>query len=258
MDGRIETNRLRWDEMARLHKTQHGSAAERRYVLRPFEYDELGRLGGLRVCHLQSHIGTDSIALAEMGATVVGVDFSEVAVATARQLVDEHGVADRCQFVVATVDEARNVLDGSFDAVYTSWGVLVWLPDLTAWASVVDELLVPGGFLYLAESHPYAEALRWPDWHYGGARAHFDDAQGDYTDDAAVFEHPNAWEWSHGVGEVVTALAGVGLRIEFLHEHPAVAWHLNDAENLSLRPDGMWEAPQSTFPLAYSVRARKA
>jgi SAM-dependent methyltransferase len=243
--------------MARLHGAKRAATGEASYALRSFEHEELGDLTGLRVCHLQCHIGTDSIGLAQMGATVVGVDFSDVAVETARRLAAEYCVADRCHFVLSSVDDVAAVLGSTFDVVYTSGGVLVWLPDLAVWAAAVKELLAPGGFLYLAESHPYAEALRWPEWHYGGSRAHFDDAQGDYTDEAAVFEHPQSWEWSHGLGEVVTALAEAGLHIEFLHEHPTVAWHLNDAQNLSRRPDGMWEAPRSTLPLSYSLRARR-
>ncbi|MDA8297016.1 MAG: class I SAM-dependent methyltransferase [Actinomycetota bacterium] len=207
MDERVALNRRLWDEMARLHTRQKRAAPADRHVLRHFERDEIGDLSGLRVCHLQCHIGEDSIALAQLGPAVVGVDCSEGAISTARQLAHEHGVADRCRFVAASVEDAPTALGRSFDVVYASWGVLVWLPELAAWAAAIETLLVPGGFLYLAESHPYAEATRWSDWHYGGARAHFDDSQGDYTDDAAVFEHPQSWEWSHGLGEVVTALA---------------------------------------------------
>ena len=37
-------------------------------------------LEGVRVLHLQCHFGSDSLSLANLGATVVGIDFSPAAV----------------------------------------------------------------------------------------------------------------------------------------------------------------------------------
>jgi SAM-dependent methyltransferase len=258
MDERIATNRRRWDEMAQLHVDTYGiddvdRAGDHR--LKPFEPSELGDLRGLRICHLQCHIGGDSFALAQLGATVVGVDFSETSIEIARSRAERVGLADRVEFVCATVDDAPGVAGTGFDAVYTSWGVLCWLPDLDRWASVIRKLLAPGGWLYVAETHPYATTLRWPRYAYGGGVASFKNEQGDYTDAQARFEHPEAWEWSHGIGDVVTALAAAALRIEWLHEHAECAWHLNDEEHLVQGANGMWSVPGSTLPLSFSLRA---
>lgn len=257
MDERIEANQRRWDEMAALHLSTYNLAAEDQGQsgLAPFELSELGDLSGKRICRLQCHLGGDSMVLARHGATVVGVDFSRAAVATAQQRAAATGLNDRLSFVLSTVDEAREKVTGDFDVVYTSWGVLSWLPDVNQWARTVVSLLRPGGFLYLAESHPYAEALRWDEGGYGGAVAFFDESQGDYTDDDATFENPASWTWSHGLGETITALADAGLRIAFVHEHPIVVWHLNDADHLVKRADGMFEDPVVNFPLSYSLKA---
>ena len=107
----------------------------------------------------------------------------------------------------------------------------------------------PGGWLYLADTHPHAAALRWTNHRYGGAVAIFDDGQGDYTDLDARFEHSEAWEWNHGIGEVVTALVGSGMRIEWLREHTTAAWNLSDPD--IVQRDGMWEVPGSTLPLSF-------
>jgi hypothetical protein len=48
------------------------------------------------------------------------------------------------------------------------------------------------------------------------------------------------------------------MTIDWLHEHPVIAWHLNDSEHLARRSDGMWEQPGSTLPLSFSLRAVKA
>ena len=46
------------------------------------------------------------------------------------------------------------MLDGRFDIVYTSRGVLGWLPDIAAWARVVAHFLAPGGTFFITEAHP--------------------------------------------------------------------------------------------------------
>jgi SAM-dependent methyltransferase len=191
-----------------------------------------------------------------LGATVVGLDFSEEAIEIARRRAADAGLEAQVSFVCASVDEASERIHGPFDGVYTSWGVLCWMPRLERWASAVAHLLRPGGWLYLAEMHPYATSLRWPGYPYGASTPVFKDDQGDYSDRSAVFEHRQSWEWTHGVGEVVTALAGAGMRIEWLHEHPVVSWHMNDP-NLVQRSDGLWHMPESTLPLSFTLRAVK-
>jgi SAM-dependent methyltransferase len=257
MDERVEVNQRRWAEMAALHETTYFTgdhALDEELVA--FEVAELGPIEGQRVCHLQCHIGGNSIALARLGATVVGVDFSDVALDIAQRRAHEDGVENRVSFVCATVDDAVAATGGAFDGVYTSWGVLCWLPSIGEWAQVVCELLRVGGWLYLADTHPYATAARWPSYRYGGTVGIFDEDQGDYTDLDARFEHPEAWEWNHGIGEVVTALAAAGMRISWLHEHTTVGWNLSDA-SLAQRADGAWEIPGSTLPLSFSLRATK-
>jgi len=127
MDERVEVNRRRWEEMTALHETTYfddDKAIDDE--LEPFELDELGDIVGQRLCHLQCHIGGNSIALARLGATVVGVDFSDVALELARRRARDAGYVDRVEFVCATVDDAVEATGGGFDGVYTSWGVLSW------------------------------------------------------------------------------------------------------------------------------------
>src|SRR5947209_18779815 len=53
---------------------------------------ELGSVAGLRILHLQCHIGRDTLALAQRGADVTGLDFSGAAIAAARGLATELGL----------------------------------------------------------------------------------------------------------------------------------------------------------------------
>ena len=48
---------------------------------------------------------------------------------------------------------------GDFDLVYTTLGVLCWLPDVGAWARVAARLLRPGGRLVLRDDHPVFMAV---------------------------------------------------------------------------------------------------
>jgi SAM-dependent methyltransferase len=106
------------------------------------------------VLHLQCHFGKDSLVLAGRGAEVTGLDFSGLAVETARSLAAELGLAAR--FVQADLYDAPAAIPGpaSFDLVYTTWGTITWLPDLAGWARVVAHFLRPGGALYFADAHP--------------------------------------------------------------------------------------------------------
>ncbi|MBW8822185.1 MAG: class I SAM-dependent methyltransferase [Streptomyces sp.] len=260
MDERVEINRRLWDERVPSHVASDFYDVETfvtgRSTLAPFEVDEVGPVEGKRLCHLQCHFGLDTLTWARLGAETVGIDFSAPAIDAARQLAERIDLAERASFVVSTVEDARATLDGDFDIVYVSWGALIWLPDLRRWADAVASLLRSGGFLYLAEMHPYATALRWGEGYGGGAATFFDEPDGTYADRDAVFEHNASWEFSHGIGDVITAVAAAGLRVEWLHEWPFTTWNLND-DTMVRREDGMWSLPDSTVPLSYSLKASR-
>jgi SAM-dependent methyltransferase len=255
-DDPIAVNRARWDESAIDHfeRTYDLSLIRAGSSLFPIEASELpADLTGQRVCHLQCHIGPDTLSLANRGAEVVGVDFSHEAVVRARQLADELGIP--ATFVESTVADARAAVDGDFDGVFTTWGTVGWLPDLDGWAAVVASLLKPGGWLYLADSHPYAAALAYPEDPYGGSQHMVTDAPGDYMDPDWVPVHTVCHEYSHGLGDIVTAIAGAGIRVDWLHEHDAVVWQLSP--DLVVDDQRLWRRPGSDRPLSFSLRGTR-
>jgi SAM-dependent methyltransferase len=119
--------------------------------------DEVGDVDGKDLLHLQCHFGLDTLAWAQRGAHVTGVDFSERAIALARSLAAETGLEAR--FIHSDVLELDQALDGDFEVVFTSFGVLWWLPDLTRWATIAARFVRPGGMLYLAEFHPFSQVM---------------------------------------------------------------------------------------------------
>ena len=264
-------NRANWDERVGVHLGPRGydlrALRAGRGRLRIVE-DELGPVAGLRVLHLQCHIGTDSLALAQRGAEVVGLDFSAAAIEAADGLATELGLSERVRFVVADVYDALMAIPepGGFDCVFVTWGTICWLPDIRGWAAVVAQFLRSGGFFYFAEGHPAALVFGdsagtpdgWPGFFmpYLGRAALIESDPNDYADPDARLTNATTHQWLHPVGDVVTALIESGLRLDWLHEHDRVPWRMfnclvRDEDGLYCWPDRPW------LPLAYSLRAAR-
>jgi SAM-dependent methyltransferase len=219
-------NRAMWDERVPINV---GSAfydvdgfLAGASTLRAFEVAELGSVDGCTLVHPQCHFGLDTLSWARRGATVTGLDFSEPAVAAARDIAARAGVD--AEFVAADVYDSAEVLGGRrFDVVYTGLGAITWLPDIRRWASVMASLLVPGGRFYLSEFHPFSwvfgdEGLDVAVPYFASGPLEFDDP-GSYADPDAATEHNRSIEWQHTLGDVVSALLDAGLVLELLHEH---------------------------------------
>lgn len=200
--------------------------------LMPIEAAEIGDVAGLRVAHLQCHIGLDTLSLARRGAEAFGLDFSPVAIAGARRLAQETGLV--ATFVEADVYEARQALPGAFDLVYVTWGAINWLPDIRRWAAVVGSLLKPGGRLYLAETHPFAFALEEEDgrrvvaypWRSPPDRPLVFEAATTYTGDPTPLASTRHHEWLHPLSAILGGLAQAGLTLTFLNEHETLPYRL--------------------------------
>jgi SAM-dependent methyltransferase len=268
----LETNRRRWNELALLHPR---TAFYRLDAIRAgatslhrLELDEVGPVDGKTLLHLQCHIGTETVSWARQGARVTGIDFADEAVRAARVLAAECGV--EAQFVQSSIDDLPEQLDGTFDVVFTSWGVIGWLPDLRHWGQVVAHFLRPGGIFYMAEGHPFAwtfddEAAdlrtRYP--YFGGGRPQAFEFDGSYADREEAVVNRRTYEWTWTLGDVVNSLLDAGLAIDFLHEHDRVSFQMLPVLELDQDdPDepGRWyRMPRglSSIPLSFSIRARK-
>jgi SAM-dependent methyltransferase len=267
MDERVAANRANWDARTPVHLASSfydvdGWLADGRGPLRE-EVEALGDVTGLRLVHLQCHIGLDTLAWARAGAQVVGLDFSPVAVAAAQDLAQWAGLADRATFVCADVNDAAAALPGElFDIVYVSLGALCWLPSVTRWASQAAALLTAGGRLFLHDGHPLAFALG--DHEAVLEYSYFEDSAGVMFDDGAMYtggpalvEHRQTFEWNHGIGEIVSALMGEGLVLDSLIEHD---WTMYQRFPwLVFDDDGRWTIPATAprIPLSFTLQAHR-
>src|SRR5262249_46002799 len=153
---------------------------------------------------------------------------------------------------------------GPFDIVFTSFGTTTWLPDLDHWASLIMRSLRPGGMFYIADGHPFSMCLSNHDdpavlrvagryFHSAIPERCDGDGDGDYAVPSACVTTPS-YEWSHGLGEIVTALASAGLRIEFLHEFPCCDYEY--LRNMRRDDHGWWWLVDDKLrvPHTYSIK----
>jgi SAM-dependent methyltransferase len=224
MDPTTRANRAAWETASQKHVREYGDLLAQAAAGSSLVDIERELLQGVlrstpEVVHLQSGHGLDDVALVAAGArSVVGVDYSAVAVGAAQRRAKELHVP--CRYVIAAVPEVP-LADASADLVYTGKGALIWMPDLTGWAREVARLLRPSGHLFVYEAHPAVPLWTWdadtprirPDRSYF-APNHVND----------TFPANGAVEWQWTLGQIVTAVAVAGMEILHLGEHPDPFW----------------------------------
>ena len=232
-----------------------------RSTLKTIETHEVGDVRGKRLLHLQCHFGMDTISWARLGASAVGVDFSPEAIRLARQLSAELSVD--AEFVCSPVNDLPQHLEGDFDIVFTSYGVLLWLADLAGWARVVDHFLTPGGFFYIVESHPVGALFSERGRELVASETYFgtgpieETSDGSYADRSAIMQNKTSFEWQHPLSEIVNALTSTGLHIEFLHEFPFCMFQW--LPSMVKGDDGYWRVPgPENVPFLFSLKATKS
>ncbi|MGO9160884.1 MAG: class I SAM-dependent methyltransferase [Streptosporangiaceae bacterium] len=269
-----EINRVSWDERVPAHVASPDYHVEQfrrdpaflSHVVR-FDRPRLGDISGRRGVHLQCHIGTDTVSLARLGASMTGLDFSAPAVEAGRALAQRTGADAR--FVQGDVYDAADLLGrDQFDLVFTGIGALCWLPGIARWAGVVAALLRPGGRLFLREGHPMLWALAdsRPDGLLAVEYPYFERPEplvwtdgGTYVQTDAVFTHNTTHEWNHGLGEIITALLAAGMTITGLDEHDSVPWEALPGQ-MTRTPDEEWRLTDRPWRLAasYTLQAVRA
>jgi SAM-dependent methyltransferase len=222
-------NRAHWDELAHVHgqDAYYDAASLVRGASSLTEVETAAinavteDVAGLRICHVQCHIGFDSVTLARLGARVTALDFSAASLAKCAELAQRCGVD--IHLVEADACDPPEALHGTFDIVYAAIGVLCWIDDLDQWMSAMHRLLRAGGHLVLVELHPiYLMIDRTDplvlDFPYAYDGAHRFDQDGSYADPDAHLASTATVQYAHGVGEVVSAAVTAGLEVLHLGE----------------------------------------
>lgn len=188
--------------------------------LKSIELDLLGDVQGQSILHLQCHFGQDTLSLARMGAQTTGVDISDKAIQVARQLNDELDLDST--FILSDVYELPNVLNQQYDMVFTTYGVIGWLPDMNRWAQVISQYLKPGGKLIFVEFHPvvwmFDDDFKNIAYDYFNKREIREVYSGTYADTDAPIESEYVM-WNHSLSEVMSSLMNAGLSIMDFKEY---------------------------------------
>jgi SAM-dependent methyltransferase len=262
-DRERHANRALWDGWTELHEGSEfydvDAFRSGASSLNQLELAELGDVQDKSLLHLQCHFGLDTLSWARLGARVTGVDFSERSVELARSLAEDLELPAR--FIRSDVYELSGILEERFDIVYTSYGVLWWLPDLRPWANAIAELLAPGGVFYMAEFHPFLNLL--DDDGHGPVGSYFSGAGPIRYEATGSYAVPDAGDrrecfgWAHSISEILAALHDAGLELEFFREHAASPYDCFPF----LEEDGHGQyvvrGTSGGVPLVFSLRATR-
>ena len=276
MDQYFEANKDLWNQRTAVHKDSafYGLAGFKQGTnsLTPIELGEIGDVKGKSLLHLQCHFGMDTMSFSRMGAKCAGIDLSDDAIKLAKEVNEELKLDAKfiCCNVYDLLNEHRSISKaptlegfgeaGLFDIVFTSYGVIGWLPDLDKWARVIVEKLKPGGIFYMAEFHPvvwmFDDGFTHIKYHYDNREVIITENEGTYTDRNADIKGKE-YSWNHSLSEVLNALINAGLKIEYFNEHMYSPYPC--FRNVVETEKGKWhiKGMEGKIPMVYSLKATK-
>jgi ubiquinone/menaquinone biosynthesis C-methylase UbiE len=226
--------------------------------LKPVELGLLGDVKGKSLLHLQCHFGQDTLSLARMGARVTGMDISDESIKQANLIAGQLGL--EAEFICCDIYDLPQYSDKEFDIVFTSYGVLGWLPDLDAWAGIVSRFLKQGGVFVMVEFHPvvwmFDDEFKEVAFSYFNREPIIETLEGTYANRDAPIALKEVG-WNHGLGEVLGSLLKHGLEIREFEEYDHSPYDC--FKNTEKTPEGNYRIKRmgDRIPLMYSVKAVK-
>ncbi|MDO5615919.1 MAG: class I SAM-dependent methyltransferase [Cruoricaptor ignavus] len=217
-DNYIEINRQSWNNKTEIHLKSKfydlDNFLKGKTSLNGIELDLLGDVTGKNILHLQCHFGQDTISLGRLGADVTGVDLSDKAIESARQLAKQ--TRTKANFICCDIYDLPNHLNEKFDIIFTSYGTIGWLPDLDKWANIIAKFLKPNGQFVFVEFHPvvwmFDDDFNKIEYRYFNSGAILATENGTYADKKADITQSYI-VWNHGISEVLNSLIKNGLEI---------------------------------------------
>ncbi|MCL2745755.1 MAG: class I SAM-dependent methyltransferase [Coriobacteriia bacterium] len=236
----IATNKQAWEEAFDLRKEGYGDdVASRLQKEEPFSFFENDvqdvlkgmDFAGKTIGHLCCNNGRELLSLMQSGAARgVGFDIAENIVDQARKITAEANI-ENCEFVVGNVLDIPDGYHDTFDFIFFTIGALPWIENLDLLFQKVTKLLRPSGILLINEGHPVTNMLAVPGEPDYDQKA-LDRAVYPYfkyepwieligleymTGDSKPLSQPLT-SYAHTMGDIVTAIAQSGLRIQSLKE----------------------------------------
>jgi 2-polyprenyl-3-methyl-5-hydroxy-6-metoxy-1,4-benzoquinol methylase len=258
----FKVNKTTWNKKVAIHAQSEmydlDAFRDGKTSLMPYELQALGNVEGKDLLHLQCHFGQDTLSWSRLGAKCVGVDLSDEGIKLAKSLNNELGLD--AEFVCCNVLDTSYHIGKIFDIVFTSYGVIGWLPDLKPWAKMISERLKPGGIFYIIEFHPilwmfdYENGKAEMKYHYSQDEVIYDEYEGTYANKSSQMVSKE-YGWNHGLSEVINALIDAGLQIEYLNEYDESPYDV--FSNLIKQESGMYKSKDQLFPMLFEIKATK-
>lgn len=258
----FETNKATWNKKVNVHAKSEMYNLEvfkqGKSSLMAYELEALGDVKGKSLLHLQCHFGQDTLSWSRMGAKCTGVDLSDAGIKLAQNLNAELKLD--AEFVCCNVLDTSEFVKDTFDIVFTSYGVIGWLPDLKPWGKMIAERLNKGGAFFMAEFHPivwmfdYLDGKPLMKYGYMQDTVIYEEYEGTYANNNSKMISKE-YGWNHGLGEVVSALTEAGLHIEYLKEFDESPYDV--LPDLLKTESGMFVTKDKLYPLIFTLKAIK-
>jgi 2-polyprenyl-3-methyl-5-hydroxy-6-metoxy-1,4-benzoquinol methylase len=259
----FETNRKNWNKRTEIHYESEfynvKDFLDSKNSLNEIELNELGIVKGKSLLHLQCHFGQDTLSLANLGANVTGVDFSDNAIEKAEELKIKTGL--NANFICCNIYELSQYIDEKFDIIFTSYGTIGWLPDIKKWAKVVSDFIKPGGTFLIVDFHPFIwilddnfEEIKYAYFHQ--QEPFSEKLVNTYTDGnkkVNLLQH----SWNHTLSDLITSIIDEGFKIVSFFEYDYSPY--NCFPNMKSIDDKryVFRDFEQKLPLTYSVKAEK-
>ena len=260
----IEMNKAAWSLLSKEHyETFKKRLIEEDTLINKNILSELGDIKNKSLIHLQCNIGQDTISLLREGLKeAVGVDLSDQNIFYGNKLKNDFHISN-LELIEANVLDFDKAHDKLYDIVFTSEGVLGWLPDLKRWAEVVSNLLKEDGFFYVYDSHPFFHIFDeelLADKQELKIKYDYFDAKADKCMDiggyACETKHGENYWWNHSMSDVINALIEAGLEIKYFHEFDTLFWNNGNMVQID---KSLYQYPKliKKLPMSYSIKAVK-
>lgn len=258
----FETNRISWNKRTDIHLDSDFYDNENfirgKTSLNPIELELLGDVSGKKILHLQCHFGQDTISLNKLGAEVTGVDLSDNAISKAKELAIKTNSS--AKFICCNIYNLPEVLNEQFDLIYTSYGTIVWLPNLDDWANIISQFLKPKGEFLIVDFHPvvwmFNDEFSAIKYNYFKTEAIVETEEGTYTD--GENQPPlQSVTWNHSLSETINSLLKQGLHLLKFNEYNYSPY--NCFNNTIKIDEKKYRIKQldNKIPMVFAIQAKK-
>jgi len=259
----FDANQKLWDKKTDAHIKSDfydmKSFMEGQISLRKIELEELPDLSGKSLLHMQCHFGQDTLSLERMGADCTAIDLSPVAIQRAEEIRDSLNL--NSTFICCNVYDMDRHIDAQFDVVFTSYGTIVWLPDLDKWAEQIEKRLKSGGIFLMTEFHPVLHMFDWDEnkiaYKYFNKDGPYEEVEeGTYADSNAEIRMTEFF-WQHSMSEIIQALIDQGLQIELFKEYDYSPYDIFKGADKRANQEYVFRHNNIDLPHVFTLKATK-